>query len=133
MTSTHLESDRESLTHLVTGILHDTEELLTQQVKLFKVEMKNDARRAIGASVPMVAAVLVAFIGAIVLAFGVAHVLLAIWPNLPVWAAYLIVGGLLCLGSGLVIARSIHQLGAIKPLDQTAAGVKENIQWKTNN
>ena len=131
---TEVNTDRDpSLTQLVTGIFHDTEELLTQQIHLVKVEVKNDLHRYIRALIPMIAGAFAGVIGAIVLAFAVAHVLLAIWPALPIWAAYGIVGGGLALAGTLVVVKCANQFAAVKLLDQSAAGVKENIQWKTKN
>jgi len=134
MTTTQLETDHEpSMTQLVTGILHDGEELLRQQIHLAKVEIKNDAHRMVSASVPMIVGAFACMVGALVLAFAVAHLLLYIWPALPTWGAYAIVGGLLVLVGGLVVAKCVNQFASMKPLDQTAAGVKENIQWKTKS
>jgi len=134
MITSEVDTDREpSLTQLVTGILHDTEELMTQQLQLVKVEVKNDLHRYIRATIPMIAGAFAGVIGAIVLAFAIAHALLAIWPTLPVWAAYAIVGGGLALAGTLVVVKCANQFAAVKLLDQTAAGVKENIQWKTKS
>jgi len=134
MTNSQVDTGRDaSLTQLVTGIINDTEELLKQQLHLVKVEVKNDVKGYISASVPMIIGAVAAFIGAVVLAFAFAHALVAIWPTLPVWAAYLIVGGVLALAGTLVVVKFANQFAEVKLLDQTAAGVKETIQWKTSS
>ena len=38
---------------LISGIIQDSRQLLTQQLTLFQVELKNDLRRAIMACVPI--------------------------------------------------------------------------------
>jgi len=134
MTSTHLETERDpSLTQLVTGIIGDTEELLKQQLKLVKVEVKNDVQGYITAAIPMVIGAIGMLIASIVLAFAAAHALVAIWPSLPLWGAYAIVGGLLAVVCGAFIAWAANKFSSVKFLDQTEAGMKENMQWKTKS
>jgi len=129
-----METEREpSLTHLVTGIINDTEELLKQQIQLVKVEVKNDVKGYVTASIPMAIGAIGMLVASVVLAFAAAHALVAIWPSLPLWGAYAIVGGLLAAVCGAFIAVSAKKFSSVKFMDQTEAGVKETIQWKTKS
>jgi len=123
-----------SLTGLVTGIVHDAQELIRQQLTLFQVELKNDLRRTAMASIPLALGAIVGLISLIVLAHAGALGLIALWPDLHPAGAYAIVGGiLLVIGVGLAWwAKS--QFDSFNPLpEQSIEGLKENIQWKANN
>jgi len=120
----------QSMVKLVGGIIEDTEQLVKQQVDLFKVDIKHDARQMALASIPMVAGVIVSFVGAIVLVFAIAHGLMAIWPTLPVWGAYLIVG--LVTIAGGVLAVWIGKQQFTEPIREALEpAAKEVPQWTT--
>ena len=130
--ATELEN-HQSVTELVGGIMQDAQTLARQQLTLFQVELKNDWRRSLNAAIPMVSGLLVAFIGLIVGAFAVAHLLPTIWPNLPLWGALAIVGGgLLVIGVAATIVGRYLFSTFNPPPTETVQGLKENLQWKTN-
>lgn len=120
----------QSMVKLVGGIIEDTEQLVKQQVDLFKVDIKHDARQMALASIPMVAGAITCLVGAIVLAFALGHGLIAIWPNLPVWGAYLIVGLLTIAGGALAIWLGKQQF--TEPIREALEpAAKEVPQWTT--
>jgi hypothetical protein len=55
------------------------------------------------------------------------------WPDLPLWGSFGIVGGLLALAGGIVFYRGQEQLDKIDPLPEVSVqAMKENLQWKSN-
>lgn len=121
------------LASLVGGIVQDAQSLIHQQLTLFQVEIKNDTRRTIAATVPILIGGVVCLVAAILLAVMLAHLIHALWPQtIPLWGGYAIVGGALAaLGVGLVLWGKA-QFAKFNPLpDQTVEGLKENIQWQT--
>lgn len=73
-------------------------------------------------------------IGSVILAMALAQLLYYAVPDLHVWGAYAIVGLLACAAGALAVRSCIKQFASvIPPLEQSAAGVKENIQWKTKS
>jgi putative superfamily III holin-X len=62
----------------------------------------------------------------------VAHLLVWLWPPLPMFAAYGIVGVLLGLVGGSLVLVGKTRFDAFTPFpENTVAGLKENIQWTT--
>jgi hypothetical protein len=121
-----------SLTALVTGIVHDAEELFKQQMALFKTEMRQDYVRTKEAAISLGTGLGVAALGAIFLCFFVVYLLnwgLAI----PLWGCYLIVGGVLCTAGVVLFFWGRSQFESFNPLpDQSVRAVKENVQWMRN-
>jgi uncharacterized membrane protein YqjE len=121
-------------TELVSGIITDAQDLMKQQLALFRSEVREDVRKTKEAAVLLMGGLAVVQIAAIILSLMLVHLLIATTPNmLPPWACYGIVGGgLALLGGGLtMMARS--KFSSFNPLpDQSAQAVKENVRWMTN-
>ena len=130
-----LEREREiqpGVTTLVSGIIQDAQKLLRQQLTLFQVEFKNDTRRTIAASVPLVVGILMSLAAGIILAIMVAHLLPWIWPRLPLWGGFAIVGASLAVVGATLVLKGKSRFAAFNPLpEQSLEGLKENIQWQT--
>lgn len=125
--------DRQSVAALVSGIIRDARQLAHQQLTLLEVELKSDWRRTLQATLPLIMGLIICFVGLIIAALAIAHLLPAIWPQLPLWGALAIVGGcLLSIGTAAtVIGR--HLFGTFNPPPtETVQGLKENLQWKTH-
>jgi len=127
----HPVSER-SLTGLVTGILSDAQELITQQLALFRHEIQDDLRRTKEAALSLVLGLGIALLGAIVLSLMLVHLLNWSWPQLPLWSCYGIVGGVLsAVGAALCFA-SKKQFDSFNPLpEQSVQALRENVQWIT--
>jgi hypothetical protein len=117
-----------SVTSLVSGIVHDFQQLLRQEVQLAKTEMRQEWEKAKTAAGAMAAAASLLTVGALLLCFM--FVYLINYFGVALWGCYGIVGGVLVL-AGLVLvglaysrAQSVH---VIPP--QTAQTLKENVQW----
>jgi len=117
---------------LVGGIIQDAQKLVRQQLTLFQVEFKNDAHRTIAASIPLLAGMVVSLVAAIILAIMVAHLLPWIWPQLPLWGGFAIVGVPLAIAGGALVLAGKSKFESFNPLpEQSLEGLKENIQWQT--
>jgi uncharacterized membrane protein YqjE len=125
----HTTGDQ-SVTSLVRGIVNDAQELFRQQIALFKAEVREDMRKTREAALSLVIGVGVTFFGVLLLLFCVVY---AIGLALPLWASFLIVGGVvLAIGIGLMYAGK-RRFESFNPLpDQSAQALKENVQWITN-
>lgn len=121
-----------SLTSLVTGIINDTQDLFKQQIALLKAELRDDFKKTKeGLSALALGAGLV-FFGGLMLCVTLA--LLLSWAaSLPTWAGFGIVGVILTLVGGGLLWAGKKRFDTFNPLpDQTAASVKENVQWMLN-
>jgi len=130
--ASQVESDPQAVTTLVSGIIDDARQLFVQQMTLFQVELKHDFRRTMAVCIPMIAGVLVCFVATIILAVAVSFLLCWIWPELPLWGGFGIIGGILALGGvGLIYwGKEKFDTSTLLP-KESVEGLKENIQWKT--
>src|SRR2546428_8916399 len=88
-------SPEPSVTGLVTGIVHDVQQLLQQQLALFKHEIKENVRKSKEAAVLMGLGIGIGSVGGLLLFFMLVYLLnWAFAGRLPLWVCYLIVGGL---------------------------------------
>jgi hypothetical protein len=132
--ATDLQTHNEpSLTDLVKGIIDDVQDLTKQQFTLLKQEIKEDMSKTRRAAMPMLVGLIVAFIGVLLLAHGLAQLLFYLLPAIHQWGAYSIAGALVTgLGVGLFIAGE-KQFEKFNPLpDRSLEALKENVECLTN-
>ena len=123
-------SHEPSLTQLLSGIVGDAQNLLKQQLAMFRTEIKMDVRRTKQALVALICGTAIASIGVILLCFGLVYGLEALVPSLPLWACFAIVGGVFAIGGGIAFYSAVRQFQEFNPLpDESAQALKENVQW----
>ncbi len=123
-----------SLSGLVGGIIDDAQKLIEQQFTLLKQDVHKDVQHAKDTAVLLGAGVGLLAGAGLLLLFMLVHLLE--WlarPNLPLWASFLIVGGVLALIGAVVLYAGKKKLDTLNVIpEQTAEGLKENLQWQTN-
>lgn len=132
--ATHLEHEETTDARtLVTGILHDGQDLIRQHLQLFQVEIRNDLRRTLGASAALACGAIFSLMGVLLLAVMGALLIHATWPEtIPLWGAMGIVGGgVFALGAVLILL-AVAKFGSFSPLpDKSLDALKESFSWKT--
>jgi hypothetical protein len=134
MTTNELKSPPgdSSTTSVMANVLHDAQELLQQQLRLFRAEVKEDLEETKQAIYPMACGLATLSIGAVMLSLTLVHLLHWTIPALPLWGAYAMVGALLTAGGAGMYFAGKKRLEQVNPLpEKTAEAVKENIQWLT--
>jgi len=132
--------DQQSLTSLVTGIVSDFQDLVKQQLQLTRREIEADLRKTREAATLWAIGIGVLSLGAIPLCLMLAH--LIHWlatpasevsrldpAQLPLWVCYAIVGVVLVVAGWFLVLAGKKKIDAVHMLDQTAQGLKENVQW----
>lgn len=128
-TDTYKSESDASMTKLVSGIISDAQDLLKQQLAMFRTELKEDVRRTKQALVALICGIALAAVGGLLLCFMAVHGLEAAF-ELPLWACFAIVGGILALGGGIAAYSAVRQFNEFNPLpDESAQALKENVQW----
>jgi H+/Cl- antiporter ClcA len=118
-----------SVTSLLGGIVSDLQTLLGQQLALFRQEVRDDLRKTKEATLAIMAGVVVALLGGITLCFMAAHAL-DTYTQIPLWGCYGIVGGVLAIIGGALLAVGLGRFRSFNPLpDESAQAFKENVQW----
>lgn len=131
------------LTELLRGIVNDIGDLIQQQFRFARAEVKTDLRKAKAAIAFLVSGGAIAAVGGILLSLMIVH--LIHWLSvpaevpadpgrIPLWGCYGLTALLfLALGGGLVWG-GIKRFEANNPLpDQTLQSVEENMSWIAAN
>jgi len=117
---------------LVSGIIQDARHLLVEQLTLFQVEIKNEIERTLRSAVVMAAGAVLLIPGLVLFGFAIAYGICALFPEMPLWGSFGIVG--ICvsaIGIGLIVGGA-QMFQSLKAGPDTALkSLKENIQWKT--
>jgi len=120
------------ITPLVTGIIKDAQTLISQQLALFQSELKEDLGRAKTAAIPLLIGAAVWMLAGIFLFTMVAQLLVYLWPELPQFAAFGIVGAALAIAGTTLVLVAKAKTDEMTPFPQKSAeALKENIQWTT--
>jgi len=117
---------------LISGIINDAQVLIRQQLSLFQSEVKKDLGRTKDAAIPLGVGIVVSLMAGIFLFLAVAHLLVWLWPELPLFAAFGLVGLILALIGGSLVFLGKSKFDAFTPIpEKSVEGLKENIQWTT--
>jgi amino acid permease len=124
-------TDTASLTGLVTGIVNDAQELLQQQLALFRSEIKQDLSRSKEMASSFVVGGVLGLVAAGLLTFMLVY-LVEYFTKWHLAGCFALVGGITAAVAGFFIWRAVSKLERFKPLDQTTEAIQENLEWKTN-
>jgi len=119
-----------SMTSMVSGIIGDFQELIKQQMDLFRSEVAADLRKTREASVMLALGAGAVFLGGGLLCVALVQLLAWLVPSCPIWVFYLAVGvGVTGIGAALAFAgwRQFRSISA----DQSVQSFEENLEWKT--
>jgi uncharacterized membrane protein YqjE len=115
-----------SLGELLNRLTHDFSGLVTTQVELAKVEIKEEVASAGRAAGILGSGTLCAYMALVLLSFAAAWGLSEIVPE---GVAFLIVGAVYAVAAAILIPKGKQKLTEIRPGEQTAETVKEDVQW----
>ena len=131
----------ESVTSLISGIIDDAQDLLTQQLALFRGEIQADFHKTKEAAAYVAAGAVLAVPGAFLLCLTLVHLLhWATSPpgadpaSLPLWACYGLVGALFAVPSAILTSVGVTKFRSFNPLpDESVEALTENLQWISDN
>ncbi len=128
-----------SVAPLVAGIVEDLQELIKQNLALFKVEVREDFKKTKEAAAALGVGIGFAVVGGLHLTLML--VFLLWWAfnpanresGLPLWVCFAIVGGVFTGVGAALFFRGKKKLDSFNPLpNETAEALKENVQWIKN-
>jgi len=126
------DSADQSATKLVSGIVTDAQELLTQQINLFKVEVQEDLRLTTQAAIALGIGLAVSLVGGILLAHMLVYALEAWLGHGYLWLCYALVGGAITVAGVVLVLGSLQAFSKINPpLPETQEAIKETLEWQT--
>jgi len=121
-----------SITGLVSGIVNDAQELIKQQMTLFRHDLQVDIRKTKEGALSLGIGLGVAALGGLLLALMLVHLLQSLAPELPLWGCYGIVGGVLIGVGGILCYAGKKIFDSFSPLpNESVQALKENVRWIT--
>jgi cytochrome c biogenesis protein CcdA len=124
-----VERDQESFASLLSGAINDIRELFRQEISLARVEIRQEIANAKSAVIKLSMAAFAGLFAVFLLLTALARGLSDLF-NMPVWAGFAIVGGLLAILAGVMVAVAWPNLKSVGPMpERTVRTMKENIEW----
>jgi len=122
-----------SMTSLLGDIINDAQELIRQQLALFRQEIRQDLHKARDGVMILGAGVGVIAVGGLLILLMLPLLLNWLVPSLPLWACFGIVGAVAAAIGGVLLYAGFKRFESIHPLsDNAAVALKENLQWTTH-
>ncbi len=123
-----------TMTELVSGILSDGQTLVRQQVEMLRAEIKDDVRRTANAAAYMGFGAALTALGGFFLLMSLVPLLGWLFPTLPVWACWAIVGFTFLVVGGISLYLGKRAFEKFNPLPvKSFNALQENLSWKTNH
>jgi len=134
--------DEASMAGLLRGIINDVGDLIRQEIRFARTEIKSDVRKTTRACAVLALGAGAASLGVVLVALMLVHLIHALSSSagttdaaaIPLWGCYGIVAAVfLVVGAGLGFV-GYQSLQKLNPLpDETAKSVKENVEWIMNS
>jgi Putative Actinobacterial Holin-X, holin superfamily III len=121
-----------TLAQLLTGLMHDAQTLLRQEVALAAHELRVELRNTVRAVVFLGIGIGIAAVGGWLLILMLVHLLQAL-TALPLWACHGVVGGLFATGGIVLLVLGKRTLARLHLVpQQTVETMREHVQWIKN-
>jgi uncharacterized membrane protein YqjE len=120
-------SDR-SVGDLVRDIVSNAQEMVRSELRLAKAELREETSKTLASAKKMGIA---AGAGIFAIMFVLVGVTLLLSLALPMWLAFLIVGGVLGIVAAALFSSAKQALHVPVP-EKTVENVKENVEWMKN-
>jgi len=131
-TNTQAPPQQHSVTELVGGILEDAQKLLKQHVDMLRAEIREDLRNAKQAAQLLGFGAILAALGGLLLAISCVYGLSALFPDLPFWACWAMVGGTFLLPGVVILLAGERILAVLNPLpEKSYQSLEEDFKWLT--
>lgn len=125
-TDTHNGAEQAGVTTLVSGILSDVQQLLAQQTRLLRLEIRQDMHKARTGAMILGAGLVTAAVGGLLLCVALPLLLGALtgWPQ---WACFGIFGILFVFIGGGAAYAAMRRFQGVASLSESTTTAKENM------
>jgi hypothetical protein len=103
-----------SVTHLVTGIIADAQDLGVKHLELLRSELLQEMRKTIDAIISLAVGFALSLIGGVVLSHMFAYMLFQFAPALSLWQCYGIIGLVVLVAAAIPLAIGISRLRSLQ-------------------
>lgn len=116
-----------SVSDVLQDILRDLQDMLRSEIRLVKVEIREEVRRTVSSSVWIAAGAAGAVSAWIFLLWTLVF---ALATRMPMWAATLVVAVVMGAAAAVLTTGGIRRAKHIQPIpERTVESVKENLEW----
>jgi uncharacterized membrane protein YqjE len=116
-----------SLSSVLQDVVRNVQEIVRSEVRLAKVEIKEEAIKAKSSGAMLGAGAITAIFAALFLLLTIVFALSLV---IPIWAAALAVGVVLSIAAGVMFTSGMKLFKRIHPTPQrTVETIKENVEW----
>lgn len=120
-------ADPRSVSEVLQDILQNLQDMVRSEVRLAKVELREELQRAASSAVWLAAGAIGAVSAWIFLLWTLVY---ALATRMPIWVATLIVAVTMAAAAAVLIVGGIRRAKRIQPIpERTLASVKENLEW----
>ena len=116
-----------SLSEVFQEIVRDVQDIIRAEISLAKTEVREEASKAVSSVAWVVVGALSGMFAVVFVLWTAAYALGLLWP---MWAATLVVAGVLTLSAIGLLIMGIRRLKELHPTPQrTVQTIKENVAW----
>ena len=116
-----------SVSDVLRDIIRDLQDMVRSEIRLAKVEIREEVGRTVSSGAWIVAGIIGAVIAWVLLSWTLVF---ALATRMPMWTATLIVAGVMAAAAAALITGGIRRATRIQPLpERTVESVKENLEW----
>ena len=120
-------AEARSVSEVLQDILQDLQEIVRSEIRLAKVEIREEVQRAASSVVWLAAGAIGAVSAWIFLLWTLVY---ALATRMPIWVATLIVAVTMAAAAAVLIVGGIRRAKRIRPVpERTVESVKENLEW----
>ena len=116
-----------SLSEVFQDIVRNVQEIIRAEISLAKTEVREEASKAVSSLAWLVVGALSGMFAVVFILWTAAYALGLLWP---MWAATLVVAGVLTLSAIGLLIIGIRRLRELHPTpERTVQTIKENVAW----
>jgi hypothetical protein len=120
-------AEERSLSDVVQDILHNLQDMVRSEIRLAKVEIREEVSGTAWSSLWIAAGAVGALSAWIFLLWTLAY---ALATRMPMWSATLVVAVAMAACAAVLITGGIRRVKRIQPIpERTIESVKENLEW----
>ena len=120
-------AEERSVSDVLQDIFRNVQEMVRAEIRLAKVEIREEAGRAVSSSAWIAAGAVGVLSAGMLLMWTLVY---ALATRMSMWAATLIVAVVMAAGATVLIVRGIGKMKRIRLIpERTVESVKENLEW----
>ena len=120
-------AEERSVSHVFQDIFHNLQEMVRSEIRLAKVEIKEEATRAVTSTVWIAAGAVGALSAWTFLLWTLVYALAA---RMPMWAATLVVAVVMAAAAAALLVGGVRKAKRLQPIpERTVESVRENLEW----